>query len=277
MDWLWLLLLGFGSGALGILVGAGGGFILGPALLIFNIFDDIPPSVVAGTVLATVAVNSFSGSVTYLRMGLVDRRSGLLFAAAALPGSVLAPFVVTEVAPNIFRVLFGLLLLGLAIRMLVHRHPHGENKPNTGLPIGGMVRGRHITSRDGNVYKYQFHEGLVTSFNLVLGFVSSFFGTGGGFVRTPILVHAFGFPVKVAVATSVFALSFYTTAGAITHGSLGNIDWYPTFLWAGIGLVVGGQLGARLAGKMQVVWILRVLVALLLVMGIRLVMLGFQG
>jgi uncharacterized membrane protein YfcA len=93
----------------------------------------------------------------------------------------------------------------------------------------------------------------------------------------PVLVHSFGFPVKVAVATSVFALSFYTTAGAITHASLGNVEWYPTFLWASIGLVAGGQIGARLAGILKGVWILRLLVALLLVMGTRLVILGFQG
>ena len=53
MDWLWLALLGFGTGAYGTLVGAGGGFILGPALLIFF---DMEPQVVAGTALAAVAI-----------------------------------------------------------------------------------------------------------------------------------------------------------------------------------------------------------------------------
>ena len=55
----------------------------------------------------------------------------------------------------------------------------------------------------------------------VLGFISSFFGIAGGPIRTPVLVHFFNFPVRVAVATSLFALSFYGAAGAVVYGLLG--------------------------------------------------------
>ena len=36
MDWIWLLLLGFGSGVYGIMVGAGGGFLIVPALVVLG-------------------------------------------------------------------------------------------------------------------------------------------------------------------------------------------------------------------------------------------------
>ena len=274
MDWLWLTLLGFGTGTYGVLVGAGGGFILGPVLLIAT---DMEPSTVAGTVLAMVAVNSLSGAVTYRRMGLLDRRSGLLFAAAAIPGSILAPFILTSVAGGTFRILFGLLLIALAIQMVV-RPGVPKNAPRrTKSVAGAMVRSRHITTGTGQVFQYQFSETLAMAFNFVLGFISSFFGTGGGFLRTPILVYAFGFPVRIAVATSMFALSFYTTAGALTHVSLGHVEWYPTFVWGGIGLVVGGQIGARLIGVVRGLWILRLLLAVVLGMGIMLLIEGFLG
>ena len=87
LQWLWLLLMGFGTGVYGVLVGAGGGVILGPLLLLF--FGK-PPEVVAGTVLALVAVNGISGGFTFRRMGIVDKRSAYLFALAAMPGSVIA-------------------------------------------------------------------------------------------------------------------------------------------------------------------------------------------
>ena len=77
---VWLLLLGFGTGTLGVMVGIGGGIVLVPVLLFAT---DMEPAVVAGTSLALVAVNSYAGSWTYRRMGLVDLRSGLLFSAAA--------------------------------------------------------------------------------------------------------------------------------------------------------------------------------------------------
>ncbi len=96
-------------------------------------------------------------------------------------------------------------------------------------------------------------------------------------MRTPILVAAFGFPVHVAAATSIFALAFYTTAGAATHAALGHVEWWPTFVWAGIGLVAGGQVGARLAGRFNGVWILRLLLVVVLALGIRLLIEGIRG
>ena len=274
MEPLWLVLLGFGTGAYGVLVGAGGGFILGPALLLFF---DVEPRVAAGTALGLVAVNSISGSLAYWRMGLVDYRSGLMFAAAAIPGSVLAPFVLAEVAGDTFRLLFGILLIGMGVQMLVRRRLPEDSSVETKRPHRWMVRSRQVVTPGGQVYEYEFNEAKATSFNLGLGFLSSFFGTGGGFIRTPILISAFGFPVRVAVATSVFTLSFYTTAGAVTHASLGHIDWYPTFIWAGIGLIVGGQLGARLTGVIKGPWIMRLLLVVVLVLGIRLVVEGVSG
>ncbi len=273
MDLLSLVLIGFGTGAYGVLVGAGGGFILGPVLLIFF---DLEPAVAAGTSLALVAINSISGSQVYRRLGLVDVRSGFLFATAAIPGSVLAPFVLTQVAPSAFRILFGLLLVGLAVQMVVRPRFSGstrETKPRA----GAMVRGRRIATDDGQVFEYRFSESAAAVFNLFLGFVSSFFGTGGGFLRTPILVSFFNFPLRVAVATSIFALSFYTTAGALTHASLGHVDWYPTFVWAGIGFVAGGQMGARLAGRVRGTWVLRLLLVVVLGLGIRLLVEGIRG
>ena len=274
MDWLWLILLGFGTGAYGVMVGAGGGFILGPSFLIFF---DLDLQVVVGTALALVAVNSFSGTLAYSRMGLIDRRSGLLFAAAAVPGSVFAPFVLKSVPGSTFQVLFGLMLIAMAIPLLLR--PRGPQIREEDAPslAGAFVGSRLIKATSGRIFRYEFNEAFATSVNFALGFISSFFGTGGGFLRMPILVYAFGFPVRVAIATSLFALSIYTAAGAVTHASLGHVDWYPTFVWAGLGLAVGGQVGARLSGFIRGVWILRLLLGLVLAMGIRLIMQGIQG
>ena len=263
MEPLALALLGLGAGVFGVMVGAGGGIIMAPVLLLFS---DLEPTVVAGTSLALVSVNSFSGTLAYRPMRLADRRSGLLFAAAAIPGSVAAPFVVRELAPDLFRAIFGLLLLGLAVHML-WRRTGGDDRP---AKAGRRIRRSHTKRRvesDSGVYEYEFNEGLATGFNAILGFISAFLGTGGGFLRTPVLVAAFGFPVRVAVATSVFALSIYATVGATVHAGLGHLDWYPTFVWAGVGFLMGSQIGARLAGNVPTVWLIRLLAAVLLAMG----------
>jgi uncharacterized membrane protein YfcA len=276
LEWLWLLLMGFGTGAYGILVGAGGGFILGPLLLIFF---DMEPSKVAGTVLALVAANGISGMLAFRRMGTVDQRSGILFSLAGIPGAVIAPFALTAVAPGLFRLLFGLTLVVLALRVItqkreleVSQQPR-EIKSST----SSMIKTRIITSETGRVFQYQFNEALATFVNFLLGFISSFFGTGGGFLRTPILVYGFGFPVQIAVATSIYSLAFVTSAGTITHIALGHVEWFPTFVFASIGLILGGNLGARLTNKIKGPWIMRLLLVVVFALGLNLLIEGIRS
>lgn len=283
-EWLTLAIVGFATGVFGVLVGAGGGFILVPVL---RIFFDKDPAIVAGTVLALVAVNSISGAFAYRYMRIVDKRSAYLFAAAAIPGSVLAPFALKralEGLPGIFDALFGILLVALALRMVTQQFGSRRRSPiararsrQRSFVNPNSLRRRRITAESGETYRYRLHEIWAVFINFVLGFISSFFGVGGGFLRTPILVYAFGFPVQVAVATSIFALSFYTAAGAATHAVIGNIEWFPTFIIGGIGLVAGGQVGARLSGKVQGPWILRLLMIVILAMGIQLIIQGTLG
>ena len=271
-----MVLLGVFSGAYGVLVGAGGGFILSPMLLL--LFDSEEPETVAGTVLAAIAINSVLVALRYIRMKVVDYRSALLFAGAAAPGAVVGAFGVSAVAPEIFSALFGVLLLLLALQLafrpnIVRILRVGQSRRRISMPVSE----RRIVTATGQEYRYQFNEILATSFNVILGFISSFFGIGGGFLRTPILVLAFGFPVRIAAASSVFALAIYGSAGALTHGYLGHIELFPTLLFIGVGLAVGGQIGAMLSGRIQGVWVMRMLLVVVLLLGLRLIWQGLAG
>ena len=268
-----LLLLGLGTGVYGAIVGVGGGFVLVPALILLF---DMEPTSAAGTSVALVTVNSLSGSEAYRRMGIIDYRSGLLFAGAAIPGAVTAPFVLRSVPSDTFDILLGALLMALAAYMILQPRPAASAHRRIGA--GGLFRTtRRIVTPGGAEYRYSFNEMLAVSLNLLLGFMSSFFGTGGGFLRTPILIRFFGFPVLVAVATSIFALVFYTAAGAVTHAALGHIDLYPTLVWSGVGLVGGAQAGVRVADRIGALWVMRLLLALVLVMGAALLFEGIAG
>ena len=272
LQWTLTALVGVVSGAYGVLVGAGGGFIVSPVLLTLS---DTEPETIAGTVLTAIAVNSILVAWTYRSMKVVDYRSGLLFAAAAVPGAVIGAFVVGEVASEIFRTLFGVLLVLLAIQLAVRpRVPEDVQTGELRHLISLTVRRRNIRTESGEEYSYEFNEALATSFNVILGFISSFFGIGGGFLRTPILVIAFGFPVRIAAATSVFALAIYGTAGALTHAALGHIELFPTLVFVTAGIVVGGQIGARVSGRIRGAWALRMLMVVVLALGIRLIWQG---
>ena len=278
LNWALMALIGLGSGAYGVLVGAGGGFILGPALLVMS---DSAPENVAGTVLTAIALNSALVAWTYRKTGVVDYRSGLLFAAAAAPGAVIGAMGAGAVAPEAFRIAFGVLLIllaaYLALRPAVSDDGGGGERGGGPRLFAATVKTRTIRTSDGETRVYTFDETPATSFNVALGFVSSFFGVGGGFLRTPILVTVFGFPVRVAAASSVFALAIYGGAGAATHLALGHIEPFPTLVFGGVGLALGGQIGARLSGRVKGAWIMRMLLVVVLALGIRLIWQGAVG
>ena len=270
MEYLLLFVIGLGTGVIGAITGTGGGIILAPILLIFF---GLEPALGAGTTLTLVSVNGISGSILYLREKIVDIRSGLIFALAATPGAILAPFAVKQIAGDIFRILFGFLLVSIAIYLFYRSLKPSNASVKMTRAVAFTVKQRQINTGT-EIYTYEFNQSLAAMFNFFLGFVSAFFGTGGGFIRTPILVTIFDFPVKIAVATSIFALSIYATIGAAVHVYLGHTEWIPTFIAIAPGLIIGSLIGVYLSKRIRNIWTIIMLGGLLLIMGVQLVSTG---
>src|ERR1044071_9111133 len=106
---LWLIPLGLLIGAFGTLIGAGGGFILVPILLL--IYPDEKTELITAISLAVVFFNATSGSVAYARMKRVDYKSGLVFAIATVPGAILGAISTTYLPRGVFDVIFGVLMI----------------------------------------------------------------------------------------------------------------------------------------------------------------------
>src|SRR5882672_8210675 len=87
--------LGFAIGFYGTLVGAGGGSLLVPALLL--LFPQESPATVTAMSLAVVFFNAYSGTIAYMRMGRVDYRAGTLFTLASLPGAVFGALMIRQI------------------------------------------------------------------------------------------------------------------------------------------------------------------------------------
>src|SRR5438105_15096363 len=92
--------LGLLVGAYGTLVGAGGGSVLVPTLLI--LLPGESPATVTAVSLAVVFFNAYSGTIAYMRMGRVDYWAGALFTAAGLPGAVVGTLLVHEMPRSLF-------------------------------------------------------------------------------------------------------------------------------------------------------------------------------
>src|SRR5579862_7651011 len=112
-----LILTGFIIGIFGTLIGAGGGFILIPILILS--YPEFSPEIITAISIAIVAVNAISGSIAYARSGRIDFKAGILFAAFTIPGSVLGVLTTHIIPRQVFNILFGILLIALSIYLLV--------------------------------------------------------------------------------------------------------------------------------------------------------------
>ncbi len=96
---------------LGVLMGAGGGFILTPLLLwIYN----LPHAIVAGTVLPTVLFSQASGIYNYGKIKFISWKLGLTMGIAMLVGGFIGPVLTQLISLSQFKSLFGIILIVLA-------------------------------------------------------------------------------------------------------------------------------------------------------------------
>ena len=261
------VLFGVVVGTYGTLVGAGGGFVGVPILLLV---DHATPQQAIGTSLVVVFFNALSGSLAYVKQKRVDYATGWRFAAATVPGSLAGAYVSFFFSSRFFYALFGLLLLAIAV-VLNLRPEAGRDRAATrgDAPLRpGDVR-RTLVDATGTRYDYAFNQRQGIALSVVVGFLSSILGIGGGIIHVPALVVLFGVPAHIATATSHFVLAITALAGSLSHLTLGDILLIPAAAMS-VGAIGGAQVGAAISRRTHGRTIVRVLSLALVVVGLRL-------
>jgi uncharacterized membrane protein YfcA len=249
------------------LIGAGGGFILAPILLL--LYPKENPETITSISLAVVFFNALSGSIAYARLGRIDYRSGIIFSIATIPGAILGAVTTAYLSRRLFDAVFGSLMIAAAVPLLLR--PSKRTTARSGLahqePTGaaGAVRG---SSRP-----FSYNPYLGVGISVLVGYVSSLLGVGGGFIHVPALVHFLDFPVHVATATSHFILAVMAFTGTVVHVVTGAFaHGVRRTVVLSLGVLVGAQIGARLSDRVHGDWIMRSLAVVLVFVGIRLIL-----
>jgi uncharacterized protein len=126
-----LALLGIGVGTMSGLVGAGGGFLLVPALALVA---GLPMPVAVGTSLVVISMQSFAGLAGQLASEQVDWRLAAMVTAAAVVGAIVGGRLVPLVDPKALRKAFGWMVLAMASVML-----YRETQPAIGAAAAGLT------------------------------------------------------------------------------------------------------------------------------------------
>jgi len=251
-----LVAIGLTAGIIGTLVGLGGAFIIIPILRFAYLLS---PAETASISLVIVVANALSGSAAYLRQGRADVRTALLVAITGIPASILGAHLVKFASPATFDLLYGALLAYFFIDIIRRRRRRDRAAP----PLRGL-RERTLVDRSGETFRYGTSTPLILASGVVLGFVSSFFGVGGGTIFVMVFLGLFRMPPHVVTATSTLAILLTSPVGVAAHVVENGVLWAYAIPLAAGGLA-GGQVGPRIAGRISSGRLLDVLAVTILV------------
>lgn len=266
-------------GAIGTLIGAGGGFLLVPVLTL--LYPDDRPETLTSISLAVVFANSCVGTVAYARLKRIAYRPGLVFAAAGIPGSIVGAILATHMTRGPFELVLGATMLIGAFLLLI------RPKAPT-LPVKGMIDNAAHDGSDNpslpdlsaakstpQLNRRDWTIGTIGSTGV--GVLSSLLGIGGGVIHVPLLTLRLRFPVHTATATSHFVLAMTSSVGLAVHIGTGSFSsGVHRAIAISIGAMVGAPIGARLSTRMRGNAILRGLSLALAAVGLRMVWTGFR-
>lgn len=226
MQIVYLIVSGFLSGAIGALMGLGGGIVLVPILtLIFG----LPVTEAVGTSLLGVVAVSTAAAIDYLKSGRADLELGMTLETVTVVGA-LSGALLSGIIPNqVVYLLFGAVLVYAAY---------------------GMARPREINDKSGiEDYPRNIPAGLGLSF--LAGNVSSLLGVGGGVIKVPVMNLVMGMPLKIATATSNYMVGITAASGAIIYLLRGDVDLNKASAII-IGIFAGSRLGVYISYRIHV-------------------------
>lgn len=234
------------SAAIGLSLGliGGGGSILTVPILVYFLGVGVHEAVVMS--LAVVGATSLFGAFLHWRRQNVDLRSGIMFGAAGVIGALLGSPLTNMVHPNVLLMIFGLLMLVVAVSMLRRRGRSAEPAPNAAHPVKAILAG------------------------LGVGVLTGFLGVGGGFLIVPALVFFGGLEMKKAVGTSLFVIFLNCVAGIAGHLGAEYFNWGLTFVVTALA-VGGAAAGTALSHRLPAQGLQRIFAVLVLAVAVFLI------
>ncbi|WP_419778464.1 sulfite exporter TauE/SafE family protein [Maridesulfovibrio sp.] len=254
--------IGLGAGLITGCIGAGGGFIIAPALMSAGIKGILA----VGTDLFHIFAKAIMGSVIHRKMGNVSVPLAVVFLIGAILGATAGGIinrVLYEINPvlsdafitTVYSLMLGFLGSYAMLDYLKARksgmggdaHGGGEgaelgalSKSLQGVNFPPMVKFDHDLVPGGRQISWVF---LVLSGALV-GLAAGIMGVGGGFLTFPIFVYVLGVSSMTTVGTDIFQIVFTAGFASISQYAIYGFIFYTLAMGMLLGSLLGIQIGA---------------------------------
>ncbi len=258
------ILIGLCAGLITGCIGAGGGFIIAPALMSAGIKGILA----VGTDLFHIFAKAIMGSVIHRKLGNVSVPLAMTFLIGAIGGALgggLINRTLYEINPVLsdafITTIYSIMLGGLgAYAMMDFLNARKKEGGDTGAH-GGKSEGAEL----GNLPKklqainvppmITFDESLVPggrrisawfliASGFLVGFAAAIMGVGGGFLTFPIFVYTLGVSSMTTVGTDIFQIVFTAGFAAISQYAIYGFIFYTLAMGMLLGSLFGVQIGA---------------------------------
>ena len=254
--------IGMGAGLITGCIGAGGGFIIAPALMSAGIKGILA----VGTDLFHIFAKAIMGSVIHRKLGNVSVPLAAVFLIGAVIGATAGGVInrvlyeINPVLSDAFITTVYSLMLGFLgfyaltdyLRSRKADNGGGAHGGTEGADLGGlskslqdvkfppMIKFDHDLIPGGRQISWVF---LVLSGALV-GLAAGIMGVGGGFLTFPIFVYVLGVSSMTTVGTDIFQIVFTAGFASVTQYAIYGFIFYTLAMGMLIGSLLGIQIGA---------------------------------
>ncbi len=253
--------IGMGAGLITGCIGAGGGFIIAPALMSAGIKGILA----VGTDLFHIFAKAIMGSVIHRKLGNVSVSLAVVFLVGAVLGATAGGIinrVLYEINPvlsdafitSVYSVMLGFLGFYALADFLRSRKAGGGGGAHggEGVELGAMSKSLQDVNFPPMV---KFDEDLVPGGRKIswvflvlsgalVGLAAGIMGVGGGFLTFPIFVYVLGVSSMTTVGTDIFQIVFTAGFASISQYAIYGFIFYTLAMGMLIGSLLGIQIGA---------------------------------
>ena len=229
MEWQVILVCFIASAAAGIGTGFAGMSAAAVIAPMLSTFLDVPIYDAIGIGLASDVIASAISAYNYKKSGNLDIKNSLVLLITILVMTVIGSWIASLVPEQTMDSTMQIAMIIIGLKFLIKP----VNTPKENL-LQQDKKQRIMKSIIGGIF---------------VGFICGFVGAGGGMMMLFVLTSFLGYPLHMAVGTSVFIMMFTALTGGISHFVIGGLPdvWCLiscvafTFIWA--------QIASKIANK----------------------------
>ena len=271
-----LLAMGAAVGFLSGMFGVGGGFLITPLLIFYN----IPPAIAVATGANQVIASSFSGALAHFKRGTLDIKLGTVLLCGGIAGSIVGAYVFALLRSlgqlDLFISIFYVVFLGIVGGLMLVESVNALRRARGGTLPPMKKSGQHnwihrlplkMRFRTSKIFVSVIP---VLALGAGIGFLAAIMGVGGGFIMVPALIYLLKVPTNVVVGTSLFQIIFVAAFTTVVHSTANQtVDIVLAFMLM-IGGVAGAQYGTKVGQRLRGEQLRALLALLVLAVAIRL-------